>query len=61
VAADNPAYVRTRRSGRAIEFRIAAAAPASARTTVDDLLACVRAAERTLGLERRRASPRTAK
>lgn len=50
LASDQPEYLVTRRSGRSLAFRIASASARSARATVDDLLACLSAAERSLGI-----------
>jgi len=46
VAADNPEYVRVTVEGSELVVRVAASAPASARATLEDLLACLGAAER---------------
>jgi len=45
--ADNPSFVEVEAQGNSIEIRLSAASAASARTTLEDLLACLRAAERT--------------
>lgn len=45
VAADNPEYVEARAQGRTLHLRVRSTSAASARASVDDLLACVRAAE----------------
>jgi hypothetical protein len=50
VAADDPSYVRGSIVGATLEYRLEAMAAASARATLDDLLACVSAAERSLDL-----------
>ncbi|MFZ1024387.1 MAG: KEOPS complex subunit Pcc1 [Thermoplasmata archaeon] len=50
VAADNPTYVRGSVVGATLEYRLEATHAASARATLDDLLACVSAAERSLDL-----------
>lgn len=47
--ADNPPYVSVEAVGSEIEVRLNATSAASARATIDDLLACLRAAERTIG------------
>jgi len=47
VAADNPSFVSVEADGNDIEVRLTASSAASARTTLEDLLACLRAAERT--------------
>ena len=49
VRADNPSFVRVEAVGSAIEIRLTATSAASARATLEDLLACLRAAERTAG------------
>jgi hypothetical protein len=50
VAADDPAYVQGSVVGATLEYRLEATHAASARATLDDLLACVNAAERSLDL-----------
>jgi hypothetical protein len=50
LSADQGAFVRAKRAGRTLTFRVLAEAPASARATLEDLLACLAAAERTAGL-----------
>ncbi len=45
--ADNPSFVSVEVDGRDIEIRLTASSAASARSTLEDLLACLRAAERT--------------
>jgi hypothetical protein len=45
--ADNPSFVTVEADGSDIEIRLTASSAASARTTLEDLLACLRAAERT--------------
>jgi hypothetical protein len=57
VAADNPPHVRARAEGTVLMIRVSAASPASLRATLDDLLACVQAAERT-GAHAARNGPR---
>lgn len=47
VRADNPSFVSVEAQGNDIEVRLTATSAASARATLDDLLACLRAAERT--------------
>ena len=47
VAADNPAYVSVAGEGSELVVRLTAPSAASARATLDDLLACLGAAERT--------------
>jgi hypothetical protein len=49
VRADNPRYVVVEADGPALRVRVRAPSAASARASVDDLLACLRAAERTAG------------
>jgi hypothetical protein len=46
VSADNPEYVRVEVEGTDLVVRVTATSPASARTTLDDVLACLSAAER---------------
>jgi hypothetical protein len=50
VAADDPSYVHGSVVGATLEYRLEAPHAASARATLDDLLACVNAAERSLDL-----------
>lgn len=57
VRADNPSFVTVEAEGNSIEVRLTASSAASARTTLEDLLACLRAAERTAS-ERSVASKR---
>ena len=45
--ADNPSFVTVETDGRDIEVRLTARSAASARATLEDLLACLRAAEHT--------------
>ncbi|MFI5413731.1 MAG: KEOPS complex subunit Pcc1 [Candidatus Lutacidiplasmatales archaeon] len=45
--ADNPPFVSVEAIGSEIEVRLSATSAASARATLEDLLACLRAAERT--------------
>jgi hypothetical protein len=47
VRADNPSFVSVQADGSDIEIRLTASSAASARATLEDLLACLRAAERT--------------
>jgi tRNA threonylcarbamoyladenosine modification (KEOPS) complex Pcc1 subunit len=47
VKADNPSFVSIETDGSDIEIRLTATSAASARATLEDLLACLRAAERT--------------
>jgi hypothetical protein len=53
VAADNPAYLDVRADGRELLLRVVARSAASARTTLEDALACLKAAERVAGSARR--------
>ncbi len=53
VTADNPEYVEARAEGRELLLRVRSRSPASARVSVDDLLACVRVAEQTLTAAKR--------
>lgn len=48
VAVDTPPFVRLRCRGRTLRIELRARSAASARATLDDLLACLRAAERTV-------------
>jgi hypothetical protein len=48
--ADRPEYLETERVGRTLRFRVSAKGAASARSTLDDLLAALAAAERTRGI-----------
>ena len=50
VVADNPSFVEVTTEDRDLVVRLSAASAASARTTLEDLLACLKAAERTAGL-----------
>jgi hypothetical protein len=45
--ADNPSFVTVEAEGSDIEIRLITSSAASARATLEDLLACLRAAERT--------------
>jgi hypothetical protein len=47
LAADQPEFVATERTGATVRFRIAEGSPQSLRATLEDLLICVQAAERT--------------
>ena len=49
VAADTPEYVEVAVRGTELEIRLRAASAASARATLEDLLACLKAAEATAG------------
>ncbi len=46
VGADNPAFLRLRVEGARLEIELGPSTPASARATLDDLVACLNAAER---------------
>lgn len=46
VVADNPSYVEVTTEGEELVVRVTARSAASARTTLDDLMACLSAAER---------------
>jgi hypothetical protein len=50
VVADNPSYVEVTTEDRDLVVRLTATSAASARTTLEDLLACLKAAERTAGV-----------
>jgi hypothetical protein len=50
VAADNPEYVTVVRDGADLVIRVTTASPASARLTLEDLLACLSAAERAIAV-----------
>ncbi|MGP8078336.1 MAG: hypothetical protein ACLQD8_06990 [Thermoplasmata archaeon] len=52
MAADTPSYVDLRAVGRALEIRLTARSAASARATLEDLFACLKAAERAIVLAR---------
>lgn len=54
VAADNPPYVRAEVEGNDLVVRVVAPSAASARASLEDLLACLGAAERAM----RTAEPR---
>ena len=47
VAADNPTHVRVVAEGRELAIALDPTGPASARATLDDLLACLQTAQRT--------------
>ncbi len=47
VVADNPEYVRVSAEGPELVVRLTAPSAASARASLEDLLACLAAAERT--------------
>jgi len=49
IVADNPSHVRAEVVGVELVVSVAPASAASARATVDDLLACLGAAERAVG------------
>jgi hypothetical protein len=64
VRADTPDFVRLRADGAAVEIGVTARSAASARATLEDLLACLRAAERSAeaaGGPTKDAGERTAK
>ena len=46
VVADNPSYVEVTTEGAELVVRVTARSASSARTTLDDLMACLSAAER---------------
>ena len=48
VIADNPSYVAVTTEGTELVVRVTARSAASARTTLDDLMACLSAAERAV-------------
>ena len=50
VVADNPSYVAVTVEDHDLVVRLSATSAASARTTLDDLLACLKVAERTAGV-----------
>ncbi|HTT16889.1 MAG TPA: KEOPS complex subunit Pcc1 [Thermoplasmata archaeon] len=52
VLPDTPSFVRLTVRGTALEVRLEATSAASARATLDDLLACLKAAERLAPLRR---------
>jgi hypothetical protein len=47
VGADNPSFVRVEVEGSELTVRLTSRSAASARATLDDLMACLRAAERS--------------
>lgn len=53
VAVDTPDFVTLRVRGSSLEVALTAASAASARATLDDLLACLKAAERAVPSRRR--------
>ena len=53
VTADNPEYVEARAQGAELVLRVRSTSAASARASVDDLLACVRTAEEALAMAKR--------
>ena len=57
VVADNPPYVRVSVDGSDLEIRLSASSAASARTTLEDLLACLQVAERTRRVDRELPAP----
>ncbi|MCI4368159.1 MAG: hypothetical protein L3K09_01155 [Thermoplasmata archaeon] len=50
LAADQPDYVRAKATGCVVRIEVAGATASSVRATLDDLLSCLVAAERTLGV-----------
>ncbi|HTP54603.1 MAG TPA: hypothetical protein VML94_06580 [Thermoplasmata archaeon] len=52
MAADTPEFVALRCDGAVFEIRLEATSAASARATLEDLFACLKAAERALGADR---------
>jgi len=48
VVADNPPYVTVEVENAELVIRLSATSAASARSTLEDLLACLKAAERTM-------------
>ncbi|MGB6499805.1 MAG: KEOPS complex subunit Pcc1, partial [Thermoplasmata archaeon] len=52
VAADTPDYVVLGVDGSDLEIRLTARSAASARATLEDLFACLKAAERTIAADR---------
>lgn len=48
VAVDNPSYVAMEVEGSELVVRLSATSASSARATLEDLLACLKAAERTV-------------
>ena len=50
LAPDQGTFVRCERDGVRLAFVVESESPAKARATVDDLLACLGSAERTLGI-----------
>ncbi len=53
VAVDNPEYVEVRAQGAELIVRVRSSSAASARASVDDLLACLHAAEETVAMAKR--------
>jgi hypothetical protein len=45
LAADNPSFVQVRANGPVLEIRVSACPASSARATLEDLMACLQAAE----------------
>lgn len=58
VGADSPAFVGLSVSGRRFTVRVAAPSAASARATFEDLMACLKVAERTVAVALPRRSSR---
>ncbi|MCI4362849.1 MAG: hypothetical protein L3K13_00875 [Thermoplasmata archaeon] len=55
--ADRPSYLRTERTGATLRFGVSAPSAASVRSTLDDLLAALAAAERVRGIGSRSSAP----
>jgi hypothetical protein len=54
VAVDNPEYVEVRAQGAELIVRVRSTSAASARASVDDLLACLHVAEATVAVTQQR-------
>ncbi len=54
IGADNPGHVEVGTAAGSIKIRVVAPSAASARATLEDLMACVQAAEGTVGVGRAR-------
>ena len=54
VAADNPAYVEVRTEGAELVVRTSANSARTVRSTIDDLMACLTAAERARAMTPKR-------
>ena len=57
LAADDPEFLRSGTDGPTLWITVEAPSAASARTTLEDAIACLQAAERTLALTSRGAKP----